>query len=163
VPDAWRARGRAALDRAGAAGAGLVVHPGAGGRSKRWPPASFAGVLEAVATPVGGPIVVHEGPADAEPAAALLARLGPRAVRLVRPELDELAGVLASCAAYLGADSGVSHLAAAVGAPAVVVYPPETADRWAAWSPTSRRVMMGAQPDDVEGVIALLGQVVGRP
>ncbi len=45
--------------------------------------------------------------------------------------------MLAYASAYLGADSGVSHLAASVGAPAVILYPPATRDRWAPWSSTA--------------------------
>ena len=42
---------------------------------------------------------------------------------LVSPPLPVLAGVLSMAQAYLGGDSGVSHLAAAVGAPAVILFP----------------------------------------
>jgi heptosyltransferase III len=113
----------------------LVVHPGSGGDWKRWPPEQFAAVIEGLR---GGPdVLVHQGPADAEAAARLLARLGPGAAVLREPELPELAAILGAARAYLGGDSGVSHLAAAVGAPSVVLFPPATRRRWAPWSPTA--------------------------
>jgi len=156
VPDAWRRRGRDLLAGLGAdpAGRALLVHPGAGGRWKRWPPARFCAVVDAVGREAPEPVVVHEGPADAEAAGALLAALGRRAVRLVQPDLGDLAGVLASCAGYLGGDSGVSHVAAAVGVPAVIVYPPETAGRWAPWSPTARPVGAAATEADVTAALS---------
>jgi ADP-heptose:LPS heptosyltransferase len=58
----------------------------------------------------------------------------PAALRLRRPELTTLAGVLALSTAYLGNDSGVSHLAAAVGTPSVVLF--ATANL--AWRPWAR-------------------------
>ena len=62
-------------------------------------------------------VAVHRGPADAAPASALVEAIGPDAIVLGEPPLPALAGVLASAALYLGNDSGVSHLAATVGAP----------------------------------------------
>jgi heptosyltransferase III len=83
-------------------------------------------------------IVVHEGPADAEPVAQL-SRLLPTAIVVRDPTLPALAGVLARCAAYIGNDSGVSHLAAAVGAPAVVLFDAANL-AWRPWAPAPRVV-----------------------
>jgi ADP-heptose:LPS heptosyltransferase len=85
--------------------------------------------------------VVHEGPADAEPVAELLARL-PSARHLRQPELPALAGVLARCAAYAGNDSGISHLAATVGAPSLVLFARDHLD-WRPWSTAARVLPVG--------------------
>jgi hypothetical protein len=112
----------------------LVVHPGAGGRGKLWPAAGFAAVLERLArTHPGLAVVVHRGPADSEPVAALSALLSRRLTLLEEPQLPLLAGVLSLATAYLGNDSGVSHLAAALGVPAVVVFTRELVD-WQPWA-----------------------------
>lgn len=136
----------------------VVVHPGAGSAAKRWPAEAFAGAL----APLGDvAIVVHEGPADAEPAARLLARV-PAARHLREPDLGALAGVLARCAVYVGNDSGVSHLAAAVGARSLVLFA-EANLAWRPWSPTARVLpvrMEGAEEDVArvgETLAALLG------
>jgi heptosyltransferase III len=112
----------------------LIVHPGSGGARKRWPPAGFAEVVHAL-----GPVrlIVHQGPADAEAVETLLAVLRVPAERLVEPDLPALAEALAGARAYLGGDSGVSHLAATMGAPSVILFPPETVRRWRPWSPTA--------------------------
>jgi ADP-heptose:LPS heptosyltransferase len=112
----------------------LIVHPGSGGARKRWPPTGFAEVVHAL-----GPVrlVVHQGPADAEAVETLLAVLRVPAERLVEPDLPALAEALAGARAYLGGDSGVSHLAATMGAPSVILFPPETVRRWRPWSPTA--------------------------
>jgi ADP-heptose:LPS heptosyltransferase len=123
VTPALVAAGRAALAEAGWDGRCrvLVVQAGAGGAAKRWPADGFAAVLAGVAARGDVAIVLHEGPADAQAVDALGARL-PSALRLRGPALPVLAGVLAQAALYLGNDSGVSHLAATVGAPSVVLF-----------------------------------------
>jgi ADP-heptose:LPS heptosyltransferase len=129
------AAGRAALAAAGWDGRRrpIVVQPGAGGVSKRWPIDGFVAALGGLAAGGDVAIVVHEGPADADAVNALTARM-PSALRLREPMLPVLAGVLREAAVYLGNDCGVSHLAAAVGTPAVVVF----AAANIAWRPWAR-------------------------
>src|SRR5256885_11095956 len=50
--------------------------------------------------------------------------------RLLKPPLPVLAAILREAAAYLGGDTGVSHLAAAVGSQAVLLFPPASRPRW---------------------------------
>jgi len=138
VPREWRQRGRAALAALGAGPPTLVVHAGAGGDWKRWPPERFAEAVAGIARGTDCAVLLHEGPADHEATRALDARLdalgaAPDRARLVEPDLPLLAGVLAEAGAYLGGDSGVSHLAAAAGTPAVILFPDATRARWAPW------------------------------
>jgi ADP-heptose:LPS heptosyltransferase len=108
---------------------------------------------------------VHQGPADAEPATALVEALGrgpqpvPTAV-LVEPPLEALAAVLRAATAYLGADSGVSHLAAAVGAPALIVFAPGMRERWAPWGPGAVAIDATADAGDVDAAVSRLGALL---
>jgi heptosyltransferase-3 len=158
VPAAWREWGHSAVARMfpDPARPVLLVHPGAGGAWKRWAAARFALVLDAVRRRTGCPVLVHEGPADAAAAAALEDALGSALPRLREPELPVLAGVLAEAGAYVGSDSGVSHLAASVGASAVILFPARTRDIWAPWSPTAVAVEAGSERDDPVFVADLL-------
>ena len=142
----------------GPAGArrGLIVHAGSGGAGKRWPPERFAEVIEATARSTGVPVLLHQGPADREAVEALAARLTAPVELLVEPELPALAAALASARAYLGGDSGVSHLAAAVGAPSVILFPPAHLPRWTPWSPTARPIAASGGPDEVRRVTQAL-------
>jgi ADP-heptose:LPS heptosyltransferase len=97
--------------------------------------------------------------ADAEAAQALLARLGDGVGTLLEPDLPRLAATLAAARAYLGGDSGVSHLAAAVGAPSVILFPPATRRRWAPWSPSAVAVEVTGEAREVERVA---GEVARR-
>ena len=130
------AEGRLALQRLGWDGHTelLVVHPGAGGRGKLWATAGFVAVLERLARLVPRLVVVmHRGPADSEAVAALSAALTRRVMVLEEPDLAVLAGVLSVAAAYIGNDTGISHLAAALGVPSVVLF---SAERiiWRPWA-----------------------------
>ena len=133
--------------------AALVVHAGSGGAWKRWPTERFAAAISAVTARHALPVVVHEGPADRPAVEALLARRDGPVERLVEPELPDLAAALSHARAYLGGDSGVSHLAAAVGAPSVILFPPAHLPRWMPWSPTARPVPMTGGADEVAGVV----------
>jgi ADP-heptose:LPS heptosyltransferase len=167
VPPALTAAGRDALRAAGWDGATplLLVHPGAGGPSKRWPADGFGRVLDAVRRRQGMAIVLHQGPADAEAVAALAGRLDGPAPVLREPPLPVLAGALVHAAAYLGNDSGVSHLAAAVGSPAVILFAPVNV-RWRPWAPAARALVVagpGVDGADVAATVTALDALLGRP
>ncbi|MGH7355167.1 MAG: glycosyltransferase family 9 protein [Candidatus Rokuibacteriota bacterium] len=160
--DALRAEGERALHAAGWDGARalVIVHPGAGGEDKRWAPAAFATVLGALAG--RATIVVHCGPADATAAAELRALL-PGTGLLEEPTLTVLAGALAHASLYLGNDSGPSHLAAALGTPAIVLYA-ERNLAWRPWEPAARVLVVqtqAARAADVERVGAALRTALG--
>jgi heptosyltransferase-3 len=131
----------------------LVVHPGSGGAWKRWPAARYAEVIHAIRERRSLDVIVHQGPADAEAAERLLALLAGHGTALIEPELPRLAAVLGTAHAYLGGDSGVSHLAAAVGAPSVILFPPATRRRWQPWSPTARPIEMTEEVADAARVV----------
>jgi len=123
----------------------LVVHAGAGARRKRWAPEAFA----AIATrwrARGGSVVELVGPA--EPDAGLVAG----ADRVFAGSLPAAAALLADSAAYVGNDSGVSHLAGAVGARGVAVFGPTRAGRWRPLSPTIAPILGGRA--GAEGIAA---------
>lgn len=97
----------------------VVVHPGAGAPDKCWPLENFitaAGKLDQPAVFVVGPVELDRW---GEQAIEDLRRQVPLAVC---PPLTTLAGLLAEADAYVGNDSGVTHLAAAVGAPTIALF-----------------------------------------
>ncbi|HUF92463.1 MAG TPA: glycosyltransferase family 9 protein [Candidatus Limnocylindria bacterium] len=165
VPAALREAGRDLLRGAGWDGASplLLVHPGAGGVGKRWPADGFASVVAEVVAERAVTVVVHQGPADAEPVAALV-RPPARLLVLEEPSLPGLAGALAQASAYIGNDSGVSHLAGTVGTPAVVLFVAANL-RWRSWSASVRAVTVEAarvRPEDAAAVVDVLAGILGR-
>jgi heptosyltransferase-3 len=109
----------------------VAVHPGSGSRAKNWPSPRFVALAETLAA--GQPWLLVAGPAEAEvgpaPQNAVVARELP-----LRP----LAALLRRCGLYVGNDSGVSHLAAAAGAPTLAVFGPTDPATWAPVGPAVR-------------------------
>jgi heptosyltransferase III len=147
VPERWRIASRTAFMALGLDEGRplLIAHPGAGARWKQAPASRFAQALIRMVEEGGFQLLVHQGPADARAVDALCDILPLSAPRLVEPTLTELAGALALAQAYLGSDSGVSHLAASVGTPSVILYPAETLRRWAPWAPGAVPLGVGAE------------------
>jgi heptosyltransferase III len=127
------------LDRLGGAGF-LAVHPGSGSPRKNWPAERFASVVSAIAN--GAPWLLVEGPADAATTTAL-ARL-PSVVHAREIPVRVLSALLARAGLYVGNDSGVSHLAAAWGAPVLALFGPTDP---AVWAPVGSRVTAIRSPD----------------
>jgi N-acetylglucosaminyldiphosphoundecaprenol N-acetyl-beta-D-mannosaminyltransferase len=113
----------------------IVVHAGGGpyNLARRWEPQALAQAADRIAAEHGARIVLVGGAGD--DSAAVRANLTTPDVLDItgQTRLPQLASVLAGARRYLGTDSGVSHLAAAVGAPAVVIFGPTSAAAWRPW------------------------------
>jgi ADP-heptose:LPS heptosyltransferase len=134
----------------------LFVHPGAGSAAKCWPAEAFARTIATVAARTRMNAFVHQGPADGAAAEALRGHIGRGVAWVVDPSLPALAGALSRTSVYLGNDSGVSHLAAALGIPSVILFAGANLP-WRPWSAhaTVRMVTMSRVVDDeIEAVVA---------
>jgi ADP-heptose:LPS heptosyltransferase len=165
LPEAWSVEARATLSALGRDPGRplLVVHPGAGGAEKLWPVEKFAQVVGRVVRQTGCQVLVHQGPADREATEELARALAHPTLALREPSLPLLAAVLQEASVYLGADSGVSHLAAAVGSRAVILFPEATRECWAPWSPTALPLTVNGGSNDVETVTRVLGERLATP
>ncbi|MBA3963674.1 MAG: glycosyltransferase family 9 protein [Chthoniobacterales bacterium] len=122
-------------------GAGtLAIHPGSGSERKNWPIERFAEVAAAWLLPNEmRKLVLVGGEADGERLDRLRALLPNERIELAQNlPLTELAARLRNCGLFLGHDSGVSHLAAAIGTPAVLLFGPTEPDVWAPLNPRVR-------------------------
>ncbi len=111
----------------------IAVHPGSGGKWKCWPAQQFAELAARLQVPV----LLVEGPADSE-VCREFAEVLPKSVPAARAagvSLSHLAALLAESRGYIGNDSGVSHLAAALGVPTVAVFGPTDPAVWAPRGP----------------------------
>lgn len=118
-------RGRIAALRAPV----LAIHPGSGSPSKNWPLENFTAVARRLhSAGLCTPLFIF-GEADLALQQALPAH-APEFTVLHGLDLTELAGVLAACQSYAGNDSGISHLAAALGLPVTAVFGPTNPDNW---------------------------------
>jgi len=123
----------------------VLVHPGSGSAIKNWPAPKFAATIRALDRPVR--LIVGE--ADTQAAEDLEARLGGALPCLKHVPLEELAARLAGCHAYLGNDSGVSHLAGLSGARSVVLFGPTSPQVWRPLGPNVHVVAFDTSAADV--------------
>lgn len=114
----------------------VAFHPGSGGAYKLWPLAGWRQVLDWAAGQ-GLPALLIRGPAEQDRLPAPMAWGGHPAWPSVQAHsLLDLAAILARCAVVVGHDSGVTHLASAVGATVLACFGPT--DPYI-WGPRSTR------------------------
>lgn len=115
----------------------LILHAGSAqtilAEAKRWPAERYAGLLQAIKRTLKVPVVFVEGPDEVGVSKAVLewveaGKADARVVQLKGP-IGEAAGLFSNALAYIGSDSGLAHLAAAVGIPAVTLFAPSDPDR----------------------------------
>jgi heptosyltransferase III len=117
-----------------------VIHPFASAPQKRWPLEKFREVARLLKMPVRWCAGPQEDLTDA--------------VRI--DDLYDLAIWLARARIYIGNDSGITHLAAAVGTPTIVLFGPTDP---AVWAPRGSRVlypMNEIEPADVIAAVEAL-------
>jgi heptosyltransferase III len=105
----------------------IACHPFSGSARKNWPLERFREVGRLV------PLCFCRGPEQESFEDAVFF-----------PRLDELAEWLATANAYIGNDSGITHLAAAIGIPVVALFGPTDP---AVWAPRGPRVTVVRQSD----------------
>jgi heptosyltransferase III len=132
----------------------LLIHPGSGSKSKNWPRERYEAVT-ATLLERGLGVAWSLGPAEE-------GLVLPRGVaRVAPPNLEALAGELVLSRCYLGNDSGVTHLAAAVGLPVVALFGPTNPAVWAPAAPAVT-VLRGEPWPDTDtvrnAVLRALGQ-----
>ncbi len=115
---------------AGASGATLV-HPGAAAAARRWPLDRFAAVAAAQRA-AGRRVVVTGGRGEVAVAHELAERAGlpDDAVLAGRTDLDGLLAAVAVAGRVVSGDTGVAHVASALGIPSVTLFGPVPPSEW---------------------------------
>ncbi|MGA4644393.1 glycosyltransferase family 9 protein [Limisphaera sp. 4302-co] len=128
----------------------VALHPGSGSERKNWPQARWADLFQYLLHATPRRFLLVGGEAEGERLQHLAAAAPParREVCQSRP-LTELARRLKGCAAFVGHDSGITHLAAAVGLPVVVLWP-DTPE--AVWRPQGEQVRLVRSPRGIRSL-----------
>lgn len=115
----------------------LVIHPGASGESKRWSSKKFANLADRLANNSKTHLILLEGPLDEVTATEVAAAVSDSTLldRIKIEDLSRLAAVLNRCDVYVGNDSGITHLAAAVGILTVAIFSNSNPQVWAPRGP----------------------------
>lgn len=118
----------------------IAIHPGSGSETKNWPLERFVELTKKLLrSNEKRRLLVIAGEADEERVTRLLGVLPNERVSVVKGlPLPELAGVLQNCASFIGHDSGISHLAAAVGTPCLLLFGRTDPAIWAPANPQVR-------------------------
>ncbi|MFC1461188.1 glycosyltransferase family 9 protein [Verrucomicrobiota bacterium] len=130
LPARLRAVGKRRLAQMGLEGSVIAIHPGSGSPKKNWPLPGFMSLAAKVEHEKCGQPLFMLGEAD-EPIVHALKKAKARFPVLSGCTLLETASILSACAGYVGNDSGITHLAAALGIRTVALFGPTDVDVWA--------------------------------
>jgi len=141
----------------------VVVHVPSMWRYKQWPIAYFRHVVEALLT--DGVQVLLTGGASANDQALVAAMRGvgtePNMIEVAGAlRLPQLRTLLERVDAYLGPDTSITHLAAAVGVPIVTVFGPSWPDYFGPWPrehPPTNPWLRRGQRQQVGNIVVLQG------
>ena len=131
-----------------------IVHPGASVASRRWSAASFGRVTRALAERM--PVIVTGTASERSIGAEVAAAADHADVAEVagRTSFGGLAALVAGARVVVSSDTGVAHVADALGTPSVVVFTGSETARWAPADRALHRVVARAPSNDVSGARA---------
>ncbi len=135
----------------------LAIGPTANWQGKIWPPSRFAKLLQEL-TANGGifagyKIVLFGAPGEERQVAPILKQLPPDDVINLVGKLDPLAAAaaLGRCAFFIGNDSGLMHIAAAMDVPTLGLFGPSMADVYRPWGTHTSYVKTDLTLDELTG------------
>jgi heptosyltransferase-2 len=128
----------------------VLLSPGASRLSKRWPLERYLVLLKKLArtTDVG---VIAASEKDFLGYTSLLAEVKKIAPVFFTPQLESAVGLLSLAKCYVGSDSGLKHVAAALGVSTVTLFGPESIGEWHPYSQekhTALQVPVGCRTRD---------------
>ena len=143
-----------------------VFHLWPGGmlsRLKQWRSESWVRLIEEFAS-LGMEVVLTGAPSDCASNDAIIERVRPHARGIVRNaaglSLQETAGALAHSRLVVSVNTGVMHMAAALGVPLVALHGPTSSKRW---GPISDRAIVVNSPLDGCGYLNLGWEYPSNP
>ena len=132
--DFWMERGLSPEERSKV----IILHPGSGSRKKVWPLRNVLDLFRHLQTQLGGKFLIVLGPAEGrEVQQAFEGLTSPYLILAKGLPLVQLASVMKGCRLFIGNDSGISHMAVALGLPTLAIFGP-TDPR--VWSPRGEKV-----------------------
>jgi len=137
----------------------LAAHPGSGSDHKNWPERKWAELFPSLLAQTEINLLLIGGEAEGDKLPRLAEALPPGRVKVARNlPLAELARLLQRCQAFIGHDSGITHLAAALDLPGLVLWGYSVEH---IWRPRSERLLLVREPKGLSGlpVSRVLGQL----
>ena len=133
------------------AGRWLAAHPGSGSEKKNWPAEKWRELLVRLITETDSRILLVSGEAEEDRVKRLALTLPAERVRLAENlPLAELAALLTGAHAFLGHDSGITHIAAALGVPTFIIWGPSNERIWRPLNPNAEILNKGVRLENLE-------------
>ena len=121
-----------------------LIHPATAFATKQWATENFARVAESLAGRGIAPVVIG-APHEREIINALMDESSIRIISLDL-SLPEVAALAARSQIFVGNDSGIAHIAAAVGTPSVVIFGSSNVAHWRPWNKAAAEVVLEEMP-----------------
>ena len=132
----------------------LCIHPGAGLRDKCWPPQCFAEVADRLADEFGLAVVLTGSAKETDLTAAVAAHMRHDARDTAAPiSIGAMAALMRRARLLICNDTGVSHIAAGLRLPSVVVFSKADMQRWSPLDPTLHRCIRDPDGKHVAAVL----------
>ena len=144
----------------------IALHPGSGSPAKNWPAANWRDLAQKLlAAYPHARLVIIRGEADGKEVGSLGSlRQNPRAEFWENRPLVELARRLEAVGGYIGHDTGVSHLAAVLAVPSILLFGPTDPSVWAPphdWVGVLRAPDKDLAQLEVATVLTAIGKHIG--
>ena len=111
----------------------VLIHPMAAFDTKQWATEKFARIIEMLAAQ-GLKSVVITAESDAATVGQLKQEASVSFTAFTNLSLPEVTALAARARLFVGNDSGIAHIAAAVATPAVVIFGSSNVDHWRPWA-----------------------------
>lgn len=121
-----------------------LLHPAAAFATKRWATDNFARVAERLSERGFAPVAIA-APNEAEIINELLSGAAVKIVAL-QLSLPEVTALAARAQLFVGNDSGIAHIAAAMGTPSVVIFGSSNVAHWRPWNRAAAEVVVEEMP-----------------
>lgn len=132
----------------------VCVHPGARWRDKCWHPARFAAVADALANSHGVRIVLTGSASERDLTQAVAAQMRSPAIDTASPlSIGAMAVIMRGAALLIANDTGVSHIAAGLRLPSVIIFSKAAMARWAPADGTLHRCIRDPDGSGVQQVL----------
>jgi len=125
-----------------------LIHPAAAFETKQWPTENFARVIDEVAARGLTPVVIV-APKEKQVLDSVVQQSSAPVIGLTDLSLPEVTALAARAQLFVGNDSGIAHMAAAVSTPCVVIFGSSNVAHWRPWTTNQNEVVreeMNCQP-----------------
>jgi len=128
----------------------LAVHPGSGSETKNWPLPKWQNLISRLIEFEQIKILLVGGEAEGDRLDLLASMIPEKKLELARNlSLKDLALRMSKCNGFIGHDSGITHLAAALGLRGIALWGPSSLD---IWKPRSEKFKVIKYPEGISNI-----------